>query len=138
MRIAFEYFIYTYGPTLALTIIAAIFGTFGYAAKRLWNKYINTKEKESIAIKAAEYVEQVWRDIHGAEKLKKALETAETMLKKKGISFDAEEMEVLIEAALAEFNDAFHKPISDGATADATRRAVCDDGNREDSGLLDE
>ena len=60
------------------------------------------------------------------------------MLKKKGISFDAEEMEVLIEAALAEFNDAFRKPISDGATADATRRVVCDDGNREDSGLLDE
>lgn len=138
MRIAFEYFLYTYGPTLALTIIAAIFGTVGYGAKRLWTKYINTKEKDAIAKKAAAYVEQAWKDIHGAEKLQKALEAASALLKKKGIDFDAEEMKILIEAALAEFNDAFHKPISDGATADATRRVVCDDGNREDSGLLDE
>ena len=36
MRIAFDHFIYTYGPTLALTILAAIFGTLGYAAKRLY------------------------------------------------------------------------------------------------------
>lgn len=107
MRIAFEYFIYTYGPTLVLAIIAAIFGTLGYTAKRLYTCYINTKEKESVASKAAAYVEQVWKDIHGADKLEKALETASMLLKKKGIDFDAEEMKVLIEAAVAEFNEAF-------------------------------
>ena len=129
MRIAFEYFIYTYGPTLALTILAAIFGTLGYTAKRLYTRYINTKEKES--------VEQVWKDIHGYEKMAKALETASALLKKKNIDYDAAEMRVLIEAAVAEFNDAFHQPLTDAASADATRR-VDNFEARQESGLLDE
>ena len=65
-----------------------------------------------------------------------ALETAAALLKKKGITFDAEEMKVLIEAAVSEFNDAFHKPLLDAPTADATRRIVDDD--REESGMLDD
>lgn len=137
MRIAFEYFIYTYGPTLALTILAAIFGTLGYTAKRLYTRYINTKEKEAVAHTAASYVEQVWKDIHGNEKLTKALKTASALLKKKNIDFDAEEMEILIEAAVAEFNGAFHKPLTDEASAGATRR-VDNFEDRQESGLLDE
>ena len=73
MRIAFDYFIYTYGPTLALTILAAIFGTLSYTAKRLYTRYINTKEKESVAYTVAAFVEQVWKDIHGSEKMLYAL-----------------------------------------------------------------
>ena len=41
------------------------------------------------------------------DKLNKALEAAETLLKKKGVPFDADEMMVLIEAAVWEFNKAF-------------------------------
>jgi len=67
-------------------------------------------------------VEQTWKTLHGPEKMKEALKTAEALLKKKGIDFDAEEMEVLIEAAVAEFNDVFRKPINDEGTADAVRR----------------
>ena len=60
--------------------------------------------------------------LHGADRLTKALETAESLLKKKGIDFDAEEMRILIEAALAEFNDAFKKPLLEESTSDAVRR----------------
>jgi len=38
------------------------------------------------------------------------------------INFDAEEMEVLIEAAVAEFNEVFKNPIDTESTADAVRR----------------
>ena len=137
MRIAFEYFIYTDGPTLALTILAAIFGTLGYTAKRLYTRYINTKEKESVAYTVAAFVEQVWKGIHGSEKMEKALETASALLKKKNIDYDAAEMRVLIEAAVAEFNDAFHQPLTDEASAGATRR-VDNFEDRQESGLLDE
>ena len=61
--------------------------------------------------------------LHGADKLAKTLETAEALLKK-GIDFDAEEMQILIEAAVAEFNEAFKKPLTAESTADAVRRAV--------------
>ena len=54
--------------------------------------------------------------------LSKALEVAEALLKKKGIDFDAEEMQILIEAAVAEFNEAFKKPLTEESTADAVRR----------------
>ena len=131
----FDYFVYTYGPTLAITILCAIFGTLGHVAKRIYVNHINDETKRSIAAVAAQFVEQAWKTLHGADKLQKALETAAALLKKKGITFDAEEMKVLIEAAVSEFNDAFHKPLLDATTADATRRIV-DDG-REESGLLD-
>lgn len=134
--VSIDYFVYTYGPTLAITILCAIFGTLGHAAKRLYTSYINTKEKQSVARTVAAFVQQAWKDIHGTEKMGKALDTAAQLLKNKGIDYDAAEMRILIEAAVAEFNGAFRKPMADEATADATRR-VYDDGDRDDSGLLE-
>ena len=112
----------TYGNPLAALILSIVFGTLGMIAKKLFDKYIDTPIKEAVARTAAAFVEQIWKDIHGAEKLQKALETAEILLKKKGLTFDAEEMKILIEAAVAEFNDAFAKPLTQEDTAAAVRR----------------
>ena len=117
----FEYFVYCYGDQFVGLILCAIFGCLGYAVKRLYAAYVNDDAKRAVAKAAAAFVEQVWKDIHGTEKLRKALETAEILLKKKHIPFDAEEMEVLIEAAVAEFNEAFRKPI-ESEIADGTYR----------------
>ena len=118
----FEYFIYCYGTQILTAILCAIFGCLGYAIKRLATKYINDDTKRTIAKVAVQFVEQVWTSLHGADKLAKALETAATLLKKKGIDYDAEEMQVLIEAAVAEFNDAFKQPLLAESSADAVRR----------------
>lgn len=112
----------TYGNPLIGMILAIVFGSLGVIAKRLFAKYIDTPTKQAVARTAAAFVEQIWKEIHGAEKLQKAMETAEILLKKKGIDFDAEEMKILIEAAVAEFNDAFAKPLIMEDTADAVRR----------------
>ena len=129
----FEYFIYCYGKQILAAILCAIFGCFGYAIKRLATKYVNDNTKRSIAKVAVQFVEQVWYTLHGQDKLDRAMETAEAMLKKKGIDFDADEMKILIEAAVAEFNDAFRKPINDVPTADATRRVGGSEYRQEDS-----
>lgn len=115
----FEYFVYCYGTQILTAILCAIFGCLGYALKRLATKYVNDDTKRTVAKVAVQFVEQVWTTLHGADKLAKALETAEALLKKKGIDFDAEEMQVLIEAAVAEFNEAFKKPLLDDGTAKA-------------------
>lgn len=120
----FDYFIYTYGPTLAMMVLCAIFGTLGHMAKRIYVNHINDDTKRSIAAVAVQFVEQAWKTLHGQDKLSKALETAEALLKKKGIDFDAEEMGVLIEAAVAEFNEAFRKPLLDEGTAKAAYRVT--------------
>lgn len=104
-----DYFIYAYGNQLALTALCAIFGCFGYVASRLASRFFNDKTKRAVAKTVVQFVEQVWKTIHGEEKLEKALEKAEVLLQKKGIKYDAEEMKIMIEAALAEFNEAFKK-----------------------------
>ena len=118
----FEYFVYCYGTQILTAILCAIFGCLGYAIKRLATKYINDDTKRTIAKVAVQFVEQVWTSFHGADKLSKALDTAATLLKKKGIDYDAEEMQVLIEAAVAEFNEAFKEPLLAESSADAVRR----------------
>ena len=131
----FDYFVYTYGPTLVLSILCAVFGALGHAAKQLWRSYVNTKEKESVAYTVAAFVEQVWKDINGHDKLMKALETAKYLLFQKGISYDEKEMMVLIEAAVSEFNDAFHEPLAIPETAESVRKVY--DDEKAESGLLD-
>ena len=118
----FEYFVYCYGTQILTAILCAIFGCLGYALKRLATKYVNDDTKRTVAKVVVQFVEQVWTTLHGADKLAKALETAEALLKKKGIDFDTEEMQVLIEAAVAEFNEAFKKPLLAESSADAVRR----------------
>ena len=115
----FEYFIYNYGTQILAIILCAIFGCFGYAAKQIMDKYVNDDIKRSVAKTVVSFVEQVWVNIHGQDKLNKALEAAEALLKKKKIHFDADEMMILIEAALAEFNEAFKKPVEAEDSADA-------------------
>lgn len=131
-----DYFVYTYGPTLVLAILCAIFGTLGHMAKQLYANYVNDDTKRAVAWTVVQFVEQVWKSLHGKEKLDKALEAAAELLRKKGIDFDASEMTVLIEAAVAEFNDAFHKPLDDASSAGAVRRMYEDE--HAESGLLEE
>lgn len=116
----FEYMINIYGDQILMLILAAFLGSLGYAAKKLYAQHVNDDTKRAVAKTVVWFVEQVWTELHGPEKLRKALETAETLLKKKGIDWDADEMMVLIEAAVAEFNEAFKKPI-DSENAEATR-----------------
>ena len=113
-----EYFFYCYGVELIGMALAAVFGCLGHAAKKIYQSYIDkqndkldTEAKVSIARIVVQFVEQAWYTLHGAEKLEKALEAAEVLLRKKGIPFDSEEMMVLIEAAVAEFNEAFKAPL---------------------------
>ena len=116
-----EYFIYNYGMELIGLLLAAILGCLGKAIGNIYREHVNDATKRAIAKTCAAFVEQVWKNLHGADKLQKALETAQKLLAKKGIVFDADEMMVYIEAAVAEFNEAFKKPV-DGENRDGSYR----------------
>ena len=104
-----DYLLFSYGGEIAVLAVTVVFGCLGYAAKQIYKNLVTDQQKEAIAKTAARCVEQVWKTIHGPEKMEMALQYAETLLAKKGIKFDAEEMSILIEAAVAEFNEAFKK-----------------------------
>lgn len=103
----FAEFINLYGMQILYTILIAIAGYIGVEIKKLCTKYINDKTKAAVAKTAVQFVEQVYKDLHGEEKLNEALCAASEMLAEKGITVSELEMRVLIEAAVAEFNEAF-------------------------------
>lgn len=105
----FAEFISEYGTTIMYAVLVAVAGYFGTVAKSLYTKYINDKTKQNVAKTVVRGIEQIYKDLHGEEKLNKALEAAAEMLTEKGITVSDLELRMLIEAAVAEFNDAFNK-----------------------------
>ena len=105
----FKEFVSTYGVEIIMAVLTAIAGYIGVVVKNLYTKYINDQTKESVVKTVVQGVEQVYKDLHGEEKLYKALDAASEMLDEKGISVTQFELRMLIEAAVAEFNKAFEK-----------------------------
>lgn len=104
----FQNFVNEYGFKLLLLVVCAVAGMLGYGCKKIYQRHVDSEEKEAVANYAALFVEQVYKELHGHEKLMEALGTARVMLAQRGIHFDDEEMKILIEAAVGNFNDAFN------------------------------
>ncbi len=114
----FEYYVYSYGMHIVGLLLVAVAGCIGLTFRNWLSKWVSAETdrldaetKAKVAKTVVAFVEQVWKDLHGQDKLLKALEKARELLGKKGIAFDADEMMVLIEAAVAEFNEVFRKPV---------------------------
>lgn len=105
-------FISEYGTALLYLVITGVFAYLGTQAKIIADRYLNDKVKRDVAKTVVRAVEQIYRDLHGEEKLSKALEAASQMLSEKGIFVTELEMRMLIEAAVAEFDTAFNKEIT--------------------------
>lgn len=103
-------FINTYGAELLRTAVLAIAGYVAAFVKRIVAEHFQDKTKRDLAKTVVQFVEQVYKDLHGEEKLNAALVSFSEMLAEKGITITDLEMRMLIEAAVAEFNDAFNKP----------------------------
>lgn len=102
-------FITTYGATILYTILTAIAGYLGIVVKNIYQKFINDKTKKDVVKTCVKAVEQIYTDLHGEEKLNMCIDSVVSMLGEKGITITDIEVRMLIEAAVAEFNDAFGK-----------------------------
>lgn len=105
----FIQFINEYGTTILYAVLTAVAGYLGIVAKNLFTKWFDTKMKKEIAKECVQFAEQVYKHLHGDEKLAEAMKAASEMLAEKGIAVTELELHVLIEAAVAEFNDAFNR-----------------------------
>ena len=102
-------FLSQYGVEILYAIVAFIATYLGAVVKNLVTKWFNDKTKKDVAKTCVRAVEQIYKDLHGEEKLHKALESASEMLTEKGIQITELELRLLLESAVAEFNDAFNK-----------------------------
>ena len=85
---------------ILVTVITAVTSFIGLRIKDAYTKFIDTQTKKEIVKDTVNYVEQVYKDIHGAEKLEKAKEKALEWLNEKGIKISETELEILIESAV--------------------------------------
>lgn len=63
--------------------------------------------KQELATLAVRFVEQVYKDLHGPDKYKKAAEWLAARAQEHGLKLTADEIKGLIEAALRQLKDAF-------------------------------
>ena len=92
-------------------IVSALLSAFavwlGLALKKLAQKYVNTQAKKDVARTVVQAVEQIYKDLHGEDKLNKALEAASEILTAQGIHVTGLELRTSIEDAVGEFNGVF-------------------------------
>ena len=100
----FAEFIQTYAPTILYAVLTAIAGFLGACAKRIYSRISDDQTKKEVAEMVVRAVEQMYKDLHGEEKKQKAIEGIRQMLDAKGITIAEIEIEMLLEAAVAEFN----------------------------------
>ena len=100
-------FVSNYGMTILYSVITAIIGYIGVALKNLYAGYINDKTKKDVVKTCVGAVEQLYKDLHGAEKFNKCVESAISMLNAKGIDITELELRMLIEATVGKLNEVF-------------------------------
>jgi len=73
--------------------------------KKKYNVLVNNESKKNIVKATVEYVEQVFKEMHGKEKFEEAKKTILELLEEKKIKIGEKELKVLIESAVKEMND---------------------------------
>ena len=99
---------------IILMLILALAAWLGAQAKNLYRKYINNEIKQNVCRTVVRFVEQVYIDLHGPEKLAQAMKKASEILAGYGITISESELITMIEAAVNEFNNAFKKNAGQG------------------------
>lgn len=97
----------TYLVPVIIAALTAVAGFIGTQLKKLYQKYVNDKTKEAVVRTCVKAAEQLYHDLSGAEKLKKAQEGIVEMLNEKGIPISELELNLLIESVVSEFNYGF-------------------------------
>ena len=99
----------TFGDSAIKLVIWVIFAILGWGFKKIITRMLNTKEKRELAYDVVTFVEQKYKDLHGADKFNKAVEAFAKILTERGIETSTTEIMTLIESAVGAFNGAFEK-----------------------------
>ena len=127
----------TYLLPVVAAALTALAGFIGAQLKKIYQKYVDDKTKESVVRTCVKAVEQLYHDLGGPEKLEKAKDGIQEMLKEKGIAISELEMDMLIESVVSEFNYGFSKTVpaeGDPSAAPQDDTATAAKGYSEEGG----
>lgn len=111
---------------IVLMLVIALGGWLGVQVKNLYKKYVTTEIKQAVCRTVVRFVEQVYTDLHGREKLRKAMERASAILETYNIYITEEELEAILEAAVNEFNKSFKKTDPEQKEKDKMKKLFSD------------
>ena len=100
-------FLDQYLMTIIYAALTAIVGALGAIIKKKYTEWADSKTKKDVVKTVVYAVQQLYKDLDGEEKKKKAIEQIVAMLAEKGISITEIEIDLLIEACVAEAKNAF-------------------------------
>lgn len=86
-------------PAVA-SVIAILFGVLGAKIKRMYTEKTQNETVKVVVDNVVKWVQQVYYELEGPEKLQKALTEASTILNEKGITISETELDMMIESAV--------------------------------------
>lgn len=86
--------------TALSTIITALAGYIATSIKNAYTKKVNNETAKAVVDDVVKFVQQVYEDLDGPAKYKKALAEASSILQSKGIKITETEINMLIESAV--------------------------------------
>ena len=86
-------------PAVA-SVIAILFGVLGARIKQIYNEKSQNETVKVVVDNVVKWVQQVYYELEGPEKLQKALTEASTILNEKGITISETELDMMIESAV--------------------------------------
>ena len=98
-----------YAPQLMLTILYLVATILAIWAAKYVKPLLQNKVVQVFAENAVDFVEQTFKELHGEEKLNKALEALSLKLARWNIKITAAEMKIMLEAAVKKLNDEYAK-----------------------------
>lgn len=116
-------------PVIAAAV-TGLAGFIGMQLKKIYQKHVDDKTKEAVVRTCVKAVEQLYHDLGGPEKLEKAKDGIQEMLKEKGIAISELEMDMLIESVVSEFNYGFAKA-ADVPKSDTPAEALPEESETE-------
>lgn len=106
-------FINLYGAQILYALLSAVATAVGVFIGRLYKEKVNDETKRKVVKTCCTAVEQLYKDLDGGEKYKKACEGISAMLAEKNITITALEMQMLIEEVCYDFAHAVKEEIED-------------------------
>ncbi|MBP3463672.1 MAG: N-acetylmuramoyl-L-alanine amidase [Clostridia bacterium] len=94
---------------ITVTILTGIVTYIATRVKAKYEEYVNTETKQKIVKTVVNAVEQLYKDLDGAEKLAKAKENIIALLQEKGLCITDLELDMMIEEVVNGFNQGLKK-----------------------------
>ena len=105
-------FVNLYGAQIVYALLSVVATALGAWIGRIYKEKVNDETKRKVVKTCCTAVEQLYKDVDGAEKYQKACEGISAMLAEKGITITALEMQMLIEEVCFDFAHAVKNEIN--------------------------